>query len=83
LSGAAAADVAIRLTPVFNDLVFGGPAYAQLSQTTAVEVREGAEDGAEMGAFTILKQPQRLANLTTSLPDFLPFGMDAGFILET
>jgi len=77
------ADIARRLIPIFNGLQLGDPAYAQLSSTAAEELREGADDGSEMGAFSFLKQPQRLANLEASLPEFLPFGLEAGVILET
>jgi hypothetical protein len=76
-------DIARRLTPVFNGLQFGDPAYAQLSTSSALELREGADDGSEMGAFSFLKQPQRLANLTASLPEFLRFGLEAGVLFET
>jgi hypothetical protein len=80
---AAHEDIARRLTPVFNGLQFGAPAYGQLSASAALELREGADDGSEMGAFSFLKQPQRLANLNASLPEFLRFGLEAGVLLET
>ena len=51
----------------------GGPA----------EIAGGAEDGAEMGAFSFLQQPQRLANLTTALAEYLRFGLEAGMIEQT
>jgi hypothetical protein len=67
-----------RLTPVFTSTGPGQPGYAQLSLTSAPEIRTGAEDGAEMGAFDFLKQPQREDNLRTSLEEFLRFGLEAG-----
>ncbi len=44
---------------------------------------EGADDGAEMGAFNMLKQPQREANLRASLDEFLRLGLEAGIIHVT
>ena len=83
LSASEQLDVARRLTPVFNGQQFGDPAYAQLSSSTARELLDGAADGAEMGAFSFIKQPQRLANLDASLPEFLRFGLEAGVLIAT
>ena len=38
-------------------------AYTQLAQSCALEIRTGADDGAEMGVWALLAQPQREANL--------------------
>ena len=62
---------------------YAHPAYAQLSLNCAAEIRTGGEQGSEMGAFNHLQQPQREANLRQALPDYLPFGMDIGFIFVT
>ena len=72
-----------RLTPVFTARRYGSPAYAQLALITAAEIREGAENGAEMGVFNLLMQPQREANLRTRLDEYLPFGLEPGFIYVT
>jgi len=72
-----------RLRPTFTSVTFGMPAYAQLAATCATEISRGGEDGAEMGAWRFLHQPKRLSNLTNLLPDYLPFGLQAGLILET
>ncbi|MEB3283266.1 MAG: hypothetical protein VKK42_30530 [Lyngbya sp.] len=66
-----------RLKPKFTSTIYGQPNYAQLSQTTAEEIRKGAEDEAEMGVFNSLKQPQREANLRASLEDNLRLGLKA------
>jgi hypothetical protein len=71
-------------TPVrlaFTSLRYGTPAYAQLGAGCAPEISGGADDEAEMGAFHDLFQPQRLANLETSLDEFLRFSMEAGTLL--
>lgn len=77
------ASVRIRLTPIFTAIRYGQPAYAQLSQICAIEIRTGAEDGSEMGVFSHLKQPQREANLRASLEEYLRFGLEAGIFFVT
>ena len=75
--------VRARVTPTFTSVRYGEPGYAQLSHTCAVEIRTGAEDGSEMGAFQHLKQPQREANLRASLMEYLRFGLEAGIFFVT
>lgn len=70
-----------RVIPSFTARRYGSPAYAQLSVHCAGEIFEGADDGAEMGVFHNLFQPQRLANLRARLDEFTPAGMDAGVLL--
>ena len=67
-----------RLRPLFTSLRYGDAGYCQLSARSAVEIREGADDEAEMGAFHQLYQPQREANLRTRLNEYLRFGLEAG-----
>jgi hypothetical protein len=72
------------LTPVrlaFTSLRYGMPGYGQLGPSCAPEIFRGADDEAEMGAFHDLFQPQRLANLESSLDEFLRFSMEAGTLL--
>lgn len=77
------ARIRARLTPVFTSGRFSDPGYAQLRLSCAEEIRTGAENGAEMGAFCSLMQPQREANLRTRLEEYLPFGLDAALIYIT
>src|SRR5262249_51966444 len=58
---------AARVRPQFTSLRYGDPGYGQLSLRCAVEIRTGADDEAEMGAFHELYQPQRESNLRTRL----------------
>lgn len=67
-----------RLQPKFTSTNYGNPSYAQLSQTTAEEIRTGAENEAEIGVFNSLKQPQKEANLRASIQEHLRFGLKAG-----
>ncbi|MCC6444408.1 MAG: hypothetical protein IT210_13265 [Armatimonadetes bacterium] len=72
-----------RLIPSFTSIIYGDPGYGQLSRTCPEEIRTGAEDGSEMGAFAFLKQPQRLQSLRTALDEYLRFGLEAGTPFET
>jgi len=76
-------DDAARVRPVFTSLRYGDAGYCQLSQVTAVEIREGADDQAEMGAFHDLYQPQREANLNAGLSEYLRFGLEAGIFFAS
>lgn len=71
------------LVPAFTSTEYGHHAYAQLSQTCPLLIRTGAEDGSEMGVFSILKQPQRLASLRACMDEYLRFGLEAGLIFVT
>jgi hypothetical protein len=73
-------EVEAQVVPSFSDLRYGQPAYCQLRLTCPRGIRTGAEDGAEMGAFCHLKQPQRESNLRIRLQEYLPFGLEAGVI---
>ena len=70
----------LRVWPRFNSLRYGMPTYCQLAQDCAPEIKEGADDEAEMGVFHFLYQPQRTANLQARLEEYTPAGMDAGII---
>jgi hypothetical protein len=76
-------DIFARIRPTFTSFDYGDPAFAQLSLNCAEEIRTGAEDGSEMGAFCSIKQPQREANLRIRLEEYLPFGLEAGIIYIT
>ena len=67
-----------RIRPVFTSLHFGDAGFCQLSEHCAMEIRQGADDRAEMGAFHQLYQPQRVANLRAQLNTYLRFGLNAG-----
>jgi hypothetical protein len=73
----------LRLTPAFTSRRYGEPGYAQLSLSWAEELRTGAEDENEMGAFNFLQQAQRVKNLLASLDEYLRFGLEAGVFFVT
>jgi hypothetical protein len=66
--------------PEFNSTRYGTPAYCQLANACACEIKRGADDESEMGVFHDLYQPQRAANLKARLDQFTPAAMDAGII---
>ena len=80
---AARQSVADRLTPQFVSLDFAQPGFAQLSTRCDPGISAGADNGAEMGAFNFLLQPQRRSNLAIALEEYLRFGIEAGTIEET
>ncbi len=64
------------LAPIFSSVSCGDPGYAQLDNACADQIRRGASDGMEMGAFHDLLQAQRLDNLSACVDEFFPFGAD-------
>jgi len=66
------------LKPGFTSTRYGDPGYCQLSTSCAAEIKQGADDQAEMGAFHDLFQPQREANLRARLDEYLRFCLEAG-----
>ncbi len=80
---AAKARERLRVQPRFNSERYGTPTYCQLSDNCADEIKRGADDESEMGAFHDLFQPQREANLLARLDEFTPAGMDVGIIHAT
>lgn len=78
-----AARIRAELAPAFASTRYGDPDFVQLALTCARELRTGAEDGSEMGAFSSLKQPQREANLRVALDEYLRSGLEAGLFFVT
>ncbi|MBS0465696.1 MAG: hypothetical protein JSS31_07670 [Proteobacteria bacterium] len=72
------AEVEATVRPLFTARRYGDPALGQLDQRCAVQIRTGAESGAEMGAYEQLRQPQREANLRDALAEYLRLGLTAG-----
>lgn len=64
-------------TLAFNSTIFGHPQYMQLHEQTAKEIKEGAENGSEMGVFCHLHDTQKKANLKTRIEEYLPLDLKA------
>ena len=73
----------LRVRPQFNSVRYGQPAYCQLADCCAEEIKQGSDDESEMGAFHNLYQPQRNANLMTRLDEYLPASFDVGIIFSS
>ncbi len=73
----------MRVRPQFNSAFYGRPDYCQLAVHCAAEIKRGADDESEMGAFHDLFQPQREANLRVRLDEHVPAGCDVGMIFVT
>ncbi|MEO0913933.1 MAG: hypothetical protein AAFY59_13240, partial [Pseudomonadota bacterium] len=71
------------LIPSFTALSASHPAYCQLRQAAPLEIRTGASDESEMGAYHQLFAPQRETNLRIRLEEYLRFGLEAGIFYET
>jgi hypothetical protein len=69
--------------PQFTSLRYGHPGYCQLRSATEPALREGADDGGEMGVMHALHQPQRETNLRIRLDEYLRFGLRAGLFYAT
>jgi len=73
----------LRVRPIFNSVRYGKPTYCQLAECCADEIKRGADDESEMGVFHHLYQPQRMANLSVRLNEYLPAHMDVGIIVSS
>jgi hypothetical protein len=72
-----------RVVPEFTSTRYGKPGYAQLAARCPDEIRRGADDASEMGAFHDLFQPQREDNLRARLDEYTPAGTDADVLIVT
>ncbi|MEV0603455.1 hypothetical protein AB0I82_29745 [Streptomyces sp. NPDC050315] len=82
------AEQAGAVRPVLRSERYGTPAYGQLTAPRAdgpagEGCRRAAEDGAELGAFHDLYQPQREDSLRARLAEYTPAGTDAGIFFVT
>jgi len=66
----------------FNSTRFGDPQYAQLSIVAPSSILTGAENGSEMGVFSHLLNPIRLASVRTKVNEFGPVGLLAQYLFE-
>jgi hypothetical protein len=71
------------VAPSFTSDRPADPGFGQLATDCPVEIREGADDEGEMGAYGFLQQHRRLANLRSQLDTYLRFGLEAGLFFVT
>jgi hypothetical protein len=67
-----------RTRPMFVSERFGDAGCGQLEQQVPEPIATGAPDGSEIGAFSHVKQAQRLENLRVRLDEYAPAGIVAG-----
>jgi len=72
-----------RTAPHFTSETYGTPTYFQLSPRCPEEIRRGAEDGSEMGAYHDLFEPLRADGLRARLDEYTPASALAGLIFVT
>ncbi|MEV5986954.1 hypothetical protein AB0L85_18340 [Streptomyces sp. NPDC052051] len=77
------AERAGHVRPLFASKRYGTPWYGQLADRCAEEIRRGADDGGELGAFHDLYRPQREDGLRARLAEYTPAGTDAGIFFVT
>ena len=67
----------------FTSRVFGQPGFAQLAESAPLFLQRGAENGAEIGAFSGLLNPIKLDSLRAKVDEFAPFGLLPAYVCET
>lgn len=73
-------DAASQSAPRMLSLRYGTPTYGRLSPNADQSIRNGADDGGEMGAFNHLFASQREANLRVRLAEYLRAGLESGLL---
>lgn len=71
------------LRPWFTSSRYGDAGYYQLGAGCPRSIREGADDGSEMGAFHDLYAPRRETNLHVRLDEYVRFGLEVGIFHAT
>lgn len=61
--------------PIFCSFQFGHPAYLGLSANTPAGIRQGGEEGGEMGVWYAAGVPWREQNLLLKLGEYMPVGL--------
>jgi hypothetical protein len=66
--------------PVFYSSEFGAAGAGVLHPATPASIREGAEDGGELGAYHHQRLSLRWEAVRDKFAEYLPFGMEAVLI---
>lgn len=75
-------DATAAPAPVYVSDERGSPSFLALAGTCPVEIREGGEDGAEMGVHFHLQRPGRLRAATRLLAGYVPVGLEVGMVRD-
>jgi len=65
----------VSASGLFTSTTFGDPGFAQLSDIAPDAYVRGAENGAEIGAFSSELNPIKEDSLVTKVEEYLPFGL--------
>ncbi len=68
---------------LFVSQVFGQPGFAQLAEIAPQEIRRGAENQSEMGAFNRALDPIRRADLAAKLDEYTAINAITQLVIET
>ena len=68
--------------PLFYSIRYGDPGYAKLYASTDSTIRQGADDGGEMGAFHFVLAPLRETDLRVRLQEYMPVNLEFGIFYE-
>ena len=74
---------AARVTPRFDSVRFGAPAYGRLSTAAPAELARGAHDEGELGAWHLLWPAYHGSQLRSGLPAYAPIGTDIDVLFAT
>ena len=69
--------------PRFTSLRYGDPGYCQLAADNPDTVRRLADDESSPGAFSSLREPQRVDYLRLRLEEYLRVGLEVGIFFVT
>lgn len=67
----------------FESTVLGQPGYCQLAADAPPDLRSGAPNGSERGAFNFLMRPQREFELRQTLREYIPAGVAADVVFRS
>lgn len=70
------------MRPLFTSANPRNPVFGQLSQATPEAILTGGENGSEMGVGNAARGAARLANLQTTINEYMRFGYAAGPLFE-
>ena len=70
------------LDPKFVSLHYGNPSYGLLSGDVPMAIWKGADNGSQMGVYHLLQETEAVRNVQLRVPEYLPFGLEAGIYLE-
>lgn len=75
---------AVRDTPeaTFTSRRFGDPGFYAIAEGADPLIASGAENGSELGAYSTLLWPVKLASLRAKIDEFMPMGRIANLIRE-